>query len=416
MKARIHRGAHEVGGNCVEVEASGSRILLDLGWPLGMPLDEGVPLPAVPGLRVGDDHSLAGILISHPHLDHCGLVGTVVSKVPIFLGQAASRILQESAFFTPSGLTIQPAGFLRHRELLRIGPFQITSYLNDHSAFDAYSTLIEADGRRLFYTGDLRGHGRKAAVFEELLRQPPRDVEVLLMEGTHIGSETDGTERGPWESDVEDACVETFRSTAGMILALYSPQNIDRLVSIYRAAIRSDRILVMDLYTAAIAAATGLKTIPQASWDRIRVYLPRSQRAKVVQEQAFERTDAVRPARIYPEELASRRAEVVMTFRLSMARELESADCLSGASAVWSMWPGYLREDSGLALKAFLDRHGIPLALHHASGHAFIPDLRRLVESLAPRRVVPIHTFAGDRFGEFFPRVEPHADGEWWEV
>ena len=65
---------------------------------------------------------------------------------------------------------------------------------------------------------------------------------------------------------------------------------------------------------------------------------------------------------------------------------------------------------------AFLERHGIPLAIHHASGHAFIPDLKRLVEALAPHRVVPIHTFAGERFGEFFHRVECHADGEWWEV
>jgi ribonuclease J len=415
MKARIHRGAHEVGGNCIELEAQGSRVVLDLGRPLGAPPDADVPLPAVPGL-LGGDPSLVGLLISHPHLDHCGLVGGVAPTVPVFLGAAATRILQESAFFTPSGLVLKPSGFLCHRESLQIGPFQVTSYLNDHSAFDAYSVLIEADGRRLFYTGDLRGHGRKAALFEELLRQPPKDVEVLLMEGTHISPETDGSELGPSESDVENACVETFRASKGMVLAMYSPQNVDRLVTVYRAAIRSGRILVMDLYTAAIAAATGRETIPQASWDRVRVYLPKSQRAKVVREQAFERTNAVRDARIYPEELSSRRSDLVMLFRLSMARELEAANCLSGASAVWSMWPGYLREASGEALKAFLGRHGIPMAIHHASGHAFIPDLKRLVDSLAPRRVVPIHTFGGDRFGKFFPRVESHADGEWWEV
>ena len=67
-----------------------------------------------------------------------------------------------------------------------MGGFRITPFLNDHSAFDAYSLLIEADGRRLFYTGDIRGHGRKAAMFEELLDEPPSDVDALLMEGTHI--------------------------------------------------------------------------------------------------------------------------------------------------------------------------------------------------------------------------------------
>ena len=38
------------------------------------------------------------------------------------------------------------------------------------------------------------------------------------------------------------------------------------------------------------------------------------------------------------------------------------------------------------------------------------------VRALVPARVVPIHSFAGDRFENFFPRVERRQDGEWWEV
>lgn len=52
----------------------------------------------------------------------------------------------------------------------------------------------------------------------------------------------------------------------------------------------------------------------------------------------------------------------------------------------------------------------------HASGYASVFDLRRLVGALGPKRVVPIHSDAGDRFCEFFPRVERHADGDWWQV
>jgi hypothetical protein len=29
---------------------------------------------------------------------------------------------------------------------------------------------------------------------------------------------------------------------------------------------------------------------------------------------------------------------------------------------------------------------------------------------------VPIHTEAADRYVEYFKNVEPHHDGEWWEV
>ena len=35
MKITIHRGSHEIGGSCVEVEGrAGSRLLIDVGQPL----------------------------------------------------------------------------------------------------------------------------------------------------------------------------------------------------------------------------------------------------------------------------------------------------------------------------------------------------------------------------------------------
>lgn len=363
-----------------------------------------------------EDPSLLGVLLSHPHLDHFGLIEQTRGSVPLYVGQAAAAILREAAFFSPSGLTRTPAGHLRHREPFTLGPFTITPYLNDHSAFDAYSLLVEADDRALFYTGDFRAHGRKAALFQRFLQRPPAKIDVLLMEGTHVRPDGEPEHRGASEADVEHAFRQTCVAASGLVLAMFSPQNIDRLVSVYKATIAAGRDLVIDLYTAAIAAATGRAMIPQAHWDRVRVYLPQAQRAKVIQTRAFERVAAVRSRRIYGEELAARRGELTMLFRASMGRELASAGCLGGATAIWSMWPGYLREPSGVALTSFLADHAIPLAIHHASGHAFIADLQRLVAGLAPAQVVPIHSFATDRFAEFFPRVDRKADGQWWDV
>ena len=34
MRARIHRGTQEIGGTCIELEASGRHIALDVGLPL----------------------------------------------------------------------------------------------------------------------------------------------------------------------------------------------------------------------------------------------------------------------------------------------------------------------------------------------------------------------------------------------
>ena len=415
VRVRILRGAREVGGSCVEVEAQGKRIVLDIGLPLAAGPCDSPPLPSVEGLSQGDD-SLLGIVISHAHPDHFGLLGRVAASIPFYMGEAASNILAEAAFFSPLGLGRPPAAFLRHREPFDLGPFRITPFLIDHSAFDAYSPLVEADGRRLFYTGDLRAHGRKAGTFEALLAQPPDALDVLLLEGTHVRSEGDGTERGPTENDIEEALAGTFRSTHGLVLVMFSPQNIDRLVSVYRACLRSGRDLVIDLYTDAVVRATGRATIPRAEWDRVRVYLPKSQRSRVIREKAFHRTDAVRPHRIYPQEIAERAGDLVFLFRASMSREVADMGCLKGARAVWSMWPGYLQEPSGRPLQQFLRENSVPLDVHHASGHAHVPDLQRLVSALRPGRVVPIHTSASERFEEFFPRVEQRGDGEWWDV
>jgi ribonuclease J len=214
---------------------------------------------------------------------------------------------------------------------------------------------------------------------------------------------------------VEEAALTVFRETAGLALALYSPQNIDRLVSLYKAARQADRLFVMDLCAATISAATGRETIPQAAWDGVRVYVPQTQRVRVKQTREFDRTAALGGSRIYMDELVQSTGRFVLTFRESMAAEIERAGCLAGAAAVWSMWAGYLEQPSGLRLRAWLDRQGIPLTVAHASGHATVADLQRLVAAMRPERVVPIHTTAPELFFDYFGScVELHADGEWW--
>jgi ribonuclease J len=296
MRIRIHRGTHEIGGNCIELEAQGKRLVLDLGRPLSAQANDDIPLPAIAGLADAGP-SLLGVVISHPHLDHYGLAKQVSQKVPIFMGEAASRILREAAFFSAAGFAISISGFLVHREPLQLGPFRLTPYLNDHSAFDAYSVLVEADGKRLFYTGEIRASGRKAKLFRQLLADPPRGVDVLLMEGTHVRAAGAPARDAGTESDVETACLQTMRDTDGLVLAYYSAQNIDRLVTLYRAAVRAGREMVVDLYTAAIAAATGNANIPQPGYGNLRVYLPHNQRLQVLRGKAFDRTStSSRPA------------------------------------------------------------------------------------------------------------------------
>lgn len=418
MRVKIHRGAHEIGGSCVEVESNGARVVLDVGKPLSTGLDEKIALPDVAGF-IQADPSLLGVIITHAHQDHWGMVGQIHPRVPVYMGAATSRILAEADFWT-QGLDIAPSGFLEHRVAFHLGPFRITPYLNDHSAFDAYSLLVEAEGRQLFYTGDIRGHGRKADLFEEFLRDPPREVDVLLMEGTNIRPDSDHLDdaQAETETEVERAMVCTMKSTAGLVLAMSSAQNIDRLVTIYRAALQCDRDLIVDLYGASIARATGNPNIPQPgpNWPRVHVYVPIRQRITVKNSKAFERVESIGSARVYEDYIARRRSELIMMFSMVSARALIKAGALDGADLIWSLWGGYLAEPSGTRLRAFLADQHIPMAQHHTSGHASIPDLRRLAAAISPERLVPIHSFGADRFADHFEKVSQEKDGVWWEV
>lgn len=414
MRARIHRGAAEIGGTCVELEAdSGPRILLDLGMPLSDDADP-LDLPDVPGLGAGDDPNLLGIVISHPHQDHWGKVRLAHPDVPIFIGRAAANILRAGVFFG-TGVDLSPAGYLVDRRPMSVGPFTITPYLNDHSAFDAYSLLVEADGKRLFYTGDIRGHGRKPWLFDRLLSDPPCGVDVLLMEGTNVPPA--GTTPRPvvTEPALEDNLVAAFRLAPALVLVAFSAQNIDRLVTVYRAAVRADRELVVDLYAATIAEATGHGSIPKPGFPKLTVLVPQSQRVRVKRAAAFDRVNAIKPYRIYPEALTRRRRHLVCLFRASLIEDLERAGCLDDALLVWSQWPGYLQQNRD-RVRDFAARHDIDLEVHHTSGHAPVADLKRLADAIGARRVVPIHTFGGDRFATLFDHVARHPDGTWWTV
>ena len=411
MRLRVLRGTQEVGGSCIELEAKGARILLDLGLPLdNRDLDPLALLPDIPGLRA-EDPTLLGLIISHGHLDHWGLAVHARPELPIFIGEATRRILAAAAPFVPGPkLCSADPRPIHDRQPITVGPFRITPYLVDHSAFDAYAFLIEAEGARVFYSGDLRVHGRKAALVERVMVEPPRPVDALILEGTSIGRPQ--ADKYPTERDIEDRLVIEFQDTTGLPLVFSSSQNIDRVVSVFRAAQRVGRTLILDLYTAEVLRATGRPSIPQGTWPSIRVFMPEWQRRLVARKELFNVLATYRSNRIYPEELAGAAPESVLLFRGSMRQDLEQANALRGARLVWSMWEGYKADPRFASVLAWADAHGIPVASLHTSGHASVSDLKRFVAALNPRRVIPIHTAEPALYARLLPDVHRLADGE----
>lgn len=416
----IHRGTQQIGGTCIELACEGSRILLDLGLPLDAgDTDPATLLPAVAGLHAPDP-SLLGLVLSHGHADHWGLAPFVTQNLPVVTGAATRRILRAASAFVPQSVAydwdVAVPLDLADRKRIEIGPFSITPFLVDHSAYDAYAMLIEANGRRLFYSADIRAHGRKAALFERLVSHPPRQIHTMLMEGSSLGR-LQPDQQFPTEAEIEQRLAGAF-AAPGFVGVCASAQNIDRVVSIYRACKRTGRTMLLDLYALEVLAATGNPNVPSAGWPNLAVYVPEYQRRHIKRTERFDIVDRYKPHRIYREQFGELASKVVMLFRPPMMRDMDMMpQAWSGAQMIWSQWDGYLTSPANQIFQAQLAERGVALKVIHTSGHASIVDLKRLADALAPDVLVPVHTFGGDRFAELFGvNVSRRIDGEWWEV
>ena len=389
--------------------------MLDLGLPLDAPEREHDDLlPQVSGFR-DPDESLLGVVISHPHLDHYGLARNIRPEVPVYIGKAAHNILKAASPYVPNGHAFKNPRFIGDRTPVEVGPFRITPYLVDHSAFDAYALLVEAEGKRLYYSGDFRTHGKKGKLMEAVIKQPPKNIDVLLMEGTTIGRTGVG-EEFPTESDLEKEFVQAFGETEGLHFVWTSSQNIDRVVTIFRAAKRTGRKLIIDLYAAVVLEATGTDTIPQFKWSDVKLYIPQRQREFIKENRLFDDLERLKVNRVFPQHLPGLGKRAVMLFRPFMTYDRGVRSVTDGARLTYSMWDGYLKEESTQRVTKWLEEKGIPWRTIHTSGHASVADLKRFAEALAPRRLVPVHSFQAGRFPELFDNVHPQEDGAWWEV
>jgi len=200
------------------------------------------------------------------------------------------------------------------------------------------------------------------------------------------------------------------------VLVHTSAQNIDRIVSVFRACKKTGRTLVIDLYAAVILEATGNPRLPQSSWDDVALLLPQSQRVKVKTNGWFDLLKRHSINRIFMKDIRKEPEKYALLFRPLHCRDLEKSGCLAGASYIYSQWEGYWERESFKEMNSWLELHGITKQSIHTSGHASPADLQKLAAALKPRKTVPIHSFMPEQYNELFPNVEIHKDGEWWVV
>ena len=419
MKFKIHRGTKEIGGSCVEVWTEQAKILLDFGMPLvekdgkefdfrkykNMNSDELVNkgiLPNIDGLYDNSKNTIDGVIVSHPHQDHYGLINFINDDVQYYLGEATHKIIKLNNLFTPQEVYLKNTNYFEKSKKFKVGDISITPYWADHSAFDSYSFLVEANGKSLFYSGDFRSHGRKTKAFYWFTHNAPKNVDYLILEGTTI---TRGNKNNKTEFEIERDLIKLFEQKEKINLIYTSGQNIDRIVSIYSACIRANKIFVVDVYIATILKELSeFAKIPYPSkeFKNLKVMFPYYTSRRLKNEGNEKILYQFKNYKITKEEISEQSDKIVMIVRPSMQKDLENINGIECGNLIYSRWEGYLKKSDTIKLIDYLVNKKFTLHKIHTSGHADIQTLKKIVEAIKPKNIVPIHTFEGDKYKDIF--------------
>ena len=208
--------AEEIGANCYLLEAGGARLLLDAGMH-----PRALGPAATPDFSLLQGNGFDAMVLTHAHQDHTGCLPLAMRQAPgkpVFMTEATAALadvmLHNSVNVMmrqreESGVPDYP--LFSHREVdtiaddWRIVPLNARFNLAGERAggdepvtcefFDAghilgsAGVLVRAEGRRLFYTGDVNFEDQtlmRAAKF------PDENIDVLVMETTRGDSPVPG--------------------------------------------------------------------------------------------------------------------------------------------------------------------------------------------------------------------------------
>ena len=376
MKIEIHRGTHQLGGSTIEISTASTRIMLDFGNELS--LDEKyTPINLdIDGVTKGKP-DCDGIVISHYHMDHLGQLTSALSEIPLYMGELSKEIAIIGAEYQDRGLYLRLLGSntFRGGDVFSIGDIRIRPLVIDHSAADSYMFVIEAEGKRVLYTGDFRMHGLRHHVLDKLVNTYIGEVDVLITEGTSLSRDADDC---IFESTVLDD-ISSYIQDGKYVFVMCSSTNIDRIMGIWQN-MPSDKVLICDAYQKKILDTVINNVYYESSLYRRHtspLVLDKGKYPKYYMDNGF--VSLVRATENY----------------ISHIQEFPKDD----VRIIYSMWTGYIEEN--LALNNLLDTY--PSYICHASGHVSKNDLVRFIDLVNPDVIIPVHTDSPEKLEELVP-------------
>lgn len=397
----IHRGTHQIGGNCVEIKDKNTQLLFDYGLPLDDDTSPDDAILDIKGLYKNEPPQIDAVFISHYHPDHYGLLKFINPEIPIYTGKITKKIIQNVSKIKGSedysGLNI-----LSIDKGVQIGDFTIIPHKVDHSAAGSLAFEIIHNGKKILYTGDLRFHGRTSYLSNNLSQI--KDVDYLIMEGSTLGRPD---QKLKTEEDVFDEMTNAF-TTDKLCFVNFSSQNLDRFISVYKACLKTKKSLVIDPYTCFVLENFKdiSKNIPQWDWNSIRVYFGGGKHTKNLADSG--KLFTYKNKKISAEEILSNPGKYVVKTAKAICVKILSLYDVTKIEYIYSMWSGYLDNPS-----YYLDILKHQIKHIHTSGHAYVKDLQDFVQRIKPKVIIPIHTEMPQKYSQLYDaEIKILKDGE----
>lgn len=377
MKIIIHRGTHQIGGCVTEISTDNSKVFIDFGSDL--PNSSTADLPKmIKGLTV-DDNTERALFLTHYHGDHVGRFNEIRNDIPIYMGKTAKELFKNYAVRIKSDIAkkIDEIHTFLPLEKITVGDITVTPLMIDHSAFDAYMFIVEADGRRVLHTGDFRMHGFRGSKTLPMLKKYAESTDCIICETTNLSRED---VKLITERDLQNEARQILKENK-YVFVLCSSTNIDRIGAFYHANPKG-KLFICDKYQ-----KKQLETV--------------SKNHK--QKSSFYDFNHVLSYGTNIDELMEQRG-FCMIIRQSKMCEKVLKKYKGRSKVIYSMWSGYLKgESKNDELVNFLKDY--ELTFLHSSGHASVSDLVKLYNTVNPKTgLIPIHGETPEKFSQFLPK------------
>ncbi|HXM55520.1 MAG TPA: hypothetical protein VOB72_09020 [Candidatus Dormibacteraeota bacterium] len=355
------------------VEHGTSRAMFEMGIehaPGAMPFSLGLePRPGreLPDLQaVGMAPRATGVLgawdrrtslfLSHMHLDHVALAPFVHPDVPLYYPQKMEPLREACVRAGYLPWRSPPGTAVPDRGVVHAGNIEVEFVAVDHDLPGASGFLVRTPDLTLAYTGDHRWHGFHPEVTERFA-EAARGVPVLLQEAVSLG----------WDPPVEPAPVE------------HSEEDVIRA------------------FGEVLDCARGLVVVNLYAMNRLRVHALGAACAARGRVLVLERQAAVMAD--WPLVLEDVGAVLHDPSRYCVQLEFESLPTLidlrppAGSVYVHSNGvPLGPYDPAYQVMLAWVRALGLELVSLGSTGHSRPADVRRMVEAVAPRVVLPVHS------------------------